>query len=220
MLIVDSQIHLWQNGTMSGHHRQIPTYCGIPTRSASWGTSIWSARIASRSWRAGASGRACSASASPSTSRISRRGGPTARSTGSGRRPRRRACRSGSWPAATWRRWRRSPRATRGSSCTSTTSDASAAARPAATTRRSPIPAVPLHEHPRLSAPGLRGVRARPLLLGHRHHAHAVLVAPVRDDVHRGAAVAEGPRPRARDGRGHRRLAGLEAPGCPVRRPA
>ena len=26
MLIVDSQIHLWQNGKMSGHHRQIPTY--------------------------------------------------------------------------------------------------------------------------------------------------------------------------------------------------
>ena len=26
MLIVDSQIHLWQNGKMSPHHRQIPTY--------------------------------------------------------------------------------------------------------------------------------------------------------------------------------------------------
>ena len=26
MLIVDSQIHLWQNGRMSSHHRQIPTY--------------------------------------------------------------------------------------------------------------------------------------------------------------------------------------------------
>jgi predicted TIM-barrel fold metal-dependent hydrolase len=26
MLIVDSQIHLWQNGKMSVHHRQIPTY--------------------------------------------------------------------------------------------------------------------------------------------------------------------------------------------------
>jgi len=25
MLIVDSQIHLWQNGKMSAHHRQIPT---------------------------------------------------------------------------------------------------------------------------------------------------------------------------------------------------
>jgi hypothetical protein len=26
MLIVDSQIHLWQNGRMSAHHCQIPTY--------------------------------------------------------------------------------------------------------------------------------------------------------------------------------------------------
>ena len=26
MLIVDSQIHLWQNGKMSAQHRQIPTY--------------------------------------------------------------------------------------------------------------------------------------------------------------------------------------------------
>ena len=46
----------------------------------------------------GASGRACSGSGSPSTSRIRRRGGPTARSTGSGRPARRRDCPSGSWP--------------------------------------------------------------------------------------------------------------------------
>ena len=26
MLIVDSQIHIWQNGKMSAQHRQIPTY--------------------------------------------------------------------------------------------------------------------------------------------------------------------------------------------------
>jgi predicted TIM-barrel fold metal-dependent hydrolase len=26
MLIVDSQIHIWENGKMSAHHRQIPTY--------------------------------------------------------------------------------------------------------------------------------------------------------------------------------------------------
>ena len=26
MLIVDSQIHLWQDGKMSAQHRQIPTY--------------------------------------------------------------------------------------------------------------------------------------------------------------------------------------------------
>ena len=26
MLIVDSQIHIWENAKMSAHHRQIPTY--------------------------------------------------------------------------------------------------------------------------------------------------------------------------------------------------
>jgi hypothetical protein len=26
MLIVDSQIHIWRNGKMSAHYRQIPTY--------------------------------------------------------------------------------------------------------------------------------------------------------------------------------------------------
>lgn len=26
MLIVDSQIHIWENARMSGYHRQIPTY--------------------------------------------------------------------------------------------------------------------------------------------------------------------------------------------------
>jgi len=29
MLIVDSQIHIWQNGKMSPHHRQIPTYSAV-----------------------------------------------------------------------------------------------------------------------------------------------------------------------------------------------
>ena len=47
---------------------------------------------------------------SPSTSRSSRRGGWTARSTGSGRRLRRLVWLSASWPAATWRHDRRSPR--------------------------------------------------------------------------------------------------------------
>ena len=47
---------------------------------------------------------------------------------------------------------------------------------------------------------------------GHRHHPHAVLVSAMRDDVHRGVTVAEGPRPRAGDGWGCRRLARLEAP--------
>ena len=73
-------------------------------------------------------------------------------------------------------------------------------------------PAVSVQEHPRLSPTDLRGVRSGSVVLGDRHHAHAVLVSAVRDDVHRGAAVAEGPRPRAGDGRRRRRLARVEAP--------
>ena len=38
-------------------------------------------------------------------------------------------------------------------------------------------------------ATDLRRVRPAPLVLGHRHHAHAVFVPAVRDDVHRGTAV-------------------------------
>ena len=137
MLIVDSQIHIWQNGKMSPHHRQIPTYSarrcagrddigrrrlrGHPsarlarrgrstcwpsrrcastrTSSASSGISTCRARIARRSSRTGANGRACSGSGLPSASRTRRRGGPTARSTGSGRRARRRTCASAFSPA-------------------------------------------------------------------------------------------------------------------------
>ena len=47
--------------------------------------------------------------------------------------------------------------------------------------------------------------------LGHRHHQDALLVAPMRDDVHRGTAVAQGPRPGAGDGRRPLRLVGLES---------
>src|SRR5437667_9712403 len=53
-------------------------------------------------------------------------------------------------------------------------------------------PALPVQEHPRLSAPDLRSVRPRALVLGHRHHPHAVLVSAMRDHVHRGAATAKG----------------------------
>src|SRR5262249_1111762 len=72
-------------------------------------------------------------------------------------------------------------------------------------------PTLSVQEPPRLSAPDLRGVRTGPVVLGHRYHPHAVLVPTVRDDVHRGDAVAQGPRPRARDGRRRGRLARLEA---------
>ena len=45
--------------------------------------------------------------------------------------------------------------------------------------------------HARLSAPDLRRLRAGAHVLGHRHHQNAVLLAAMRDDVHRGTVVAE-----------------------------
>ena len=48
--------------------------------------------------------------------------------------------------------------------------------------------AVPVPQHPRPPAPDLRRLRPRAPVLGHRHHAHALLVAAVRDALHRGAA--------------------------------
>src|SRR5205823_6660808 len=59
------------------------------------------------------------------------------------------------------------------------------------------------------SASLFRRIRSRADVLGHRHHPDAVLVAAMRDLVHRGAAVAEGPRPRARHGRSGVQLGGL-----------
>ena len=56
-----------------------------------------------------------------------------------------------------------------------------------------------------------RRLRPRADVLGHRHHPDAVLLAAMRDAVHRGTAVAEGPRPRARHGRGAVQLARLAA---------
>src|SRR5207248_9992007 len=71
--------------------------------------------------------------------------------------------------------------------------------------------ALSLSQYPRPPEGDLQGVRSRADVLGDGHHAHAVLVAAVRDDVHRGAAVAEGPRPRAGDGPRRLRLARLES---------
>ena len=50
-----------------------------------------------------------------------------------------------------------------------------------------------LSQHPRAPEADLRRLRSRAHVLGHRHHPHAVLVAAVRDHVHRGAAVAHRP---------------------------
>src|SRR5499425_301125 len=70
--------------------------------------------------------------------------------------------------------------------------------------------ALPVSRHPRQPAPPLRCLRASALVLGYRHHAHALPVAPVRHAVHGRAALAEEPRPRAGHGPGYLRLAGLE----------
>ena len=50
-------------------------------------------------------------------------------------------------------------------------------------------------QHPGRPAPHLRCVRPEALLLGHRHHSHAVLMASVHHLLHRGVAVAEGQGP-------------------------
>ena len=146
MLIVDSQIHLWQNGKMSAQHRQIPTYSADDALAEMASAGVDCAVIHPPS----ALGEAVNVLAveavrqhrdkfcilghfdlqSPDrekivarwrerpgmlgfrftfNSHIKRRGGPMARSTGSGRRARRRDYQSDSWPPATWRRWRRSP---------------------------------------------------------------------------------------------------------------
>src|SRR5204862_1524599 len=77
---------------------------------------------------------------------------------------------------------------------------------------------LPLPQHPRLSSPDFRRVRAVALLLGHRHHAHAVQLPRMRDDVYRRIAVAEGKGPRPRYGPRCMRLARLEASGARLRR--
>ncbi len=61
-----------------------------------------------------------------------------------------------------------------------------------------------------LSAPDLRRVRSAPHVLGHRHHENAVLLAPMRDDVHRGTALAQRPGQAPGHGRRAVRLVGLE----------
>ena len=45
MLIVDSQIHLWQNGKMSAHHRQIPTYSVDDALGQKLSAMIWDGDI-------------------------------------------------------------------------------------------------------------------------------------------------------------------------------
>jgi len=54
----------------------------------------------------------------------------------------------------------------------------------------------PVQEHPGRAASHLRRLRARPPVLGHRYHPHALHLPPVRHLLHRGAAMAERPGPR------------------------
>ena len=56
----------------------------------------------------------------------------------------------------------------------------------------------------------LRRVRSAALLLGHRYHPYAVQLPAMRDDVHRGVALAAGARPGAGHGAGDLRMARLE----------
>ena len=113
----------------------------------------------------------------------------------------------------------RSPSAIPASSCISTITAGPAAAAAPRTTRRSPIcptcwrwpncrmsrsrfPARPSYSSRALPVPQRAGihradhrrVRAAALLLGHRRHPHAVQLPAMRDDVHRGIAVAAGKR--------------------------
>src|SRR4030095_14836712 len=69
-----------------------------------------------------------------------------------------------------------------------------------------------LSQHPRPSEADLRRLRAGANVLGHRHHPHAVLVAAVRDHVHRRAALADGARPGSGHGPGRLQLARMEDP--------
>ena len=64
-----------------------------------------------------------------------------------------------------------------------------------------------IHEHMRRIFDAFGPQRG---LLGHRHHAHAVLLSPVRDDVHRGTAVPVRHRPGTGDGPRAVRLDRLE----------
>ena len=110
-----------------------------PTNSASSDISICRRQTARRSCATGGNGPACSASASPSISRSSRAGGPTAASIGSGPPVSARNCRSASSRAATWRRSARSPSGIPGSNCTSIISGGAVAVAARRTRTPSPI---------------------------------------------------------------------------------
>src|SRR5215470_2711682 len=73
--------------------------------------------------------------------------------------------------------------------------------------------ALSVSRHPRPHQGALRCVRPGAHVLGDGHHADAVSVEAVRDDVHRRAALADGEGQRADHGAGALQLARLEAAG-------
>ena len=237
MLIVDSQIHIWQNGKMSAHHRQIPTYsvddalaemasagvdCAVIHPPSSLGEAVnvlaveavrqhpdkfcilghfdlqspdrenivahWRERPGmlgfrftfnqphQKAWWTDGSldwfWAACEKAGLP----VGLLAGGEHGGAGEDRRAASRAEAAHRSPRARRRRRRRNRR--RGL-CRPA---GHAGARQVPQCRGQDVgraelfePALPVQEHPRLSAPDLRGVRARALLLGHRHHPHAVL---------------------------------------------
>ena len=272
MLIVDSQIHLWENGKMSAHHRQIPTY-SMDDALAEMAAAGVDAAVIHPPSTLGEAVNVLAVEAvrrhpdkfcilghfdleSPDRENIvknwrqrpgmlgfrftfnqphQKAGGPTARSTGSGRRARRRAA---GRPAGRRQYGGAGKIAARhpglklhidhfgraGGGSAGTDDAAFADLGRCWRSPNSPMSAVKLSGAPSYSShptptatftiftPDLRRVRARALLLGHRYHPHAVLVSAMRDDVHRRDALAQGPRPRTSDGWRGRRLARLEAP--------
>src|SRR5262249_38298420 len=70
--------------------------------------------------------------------------------------------------------------------------------------------AVSVHEHAPVRATDLRRLRSGADVLGNRHHEDEVLVAAMRDDVHRGATLVVREGQGARHGPGRVRLVGLE----------
>ena len=165
--------------------------------------------------RPGGTSRACSVCATGSCRSRCGAGWRMARSTGSGPPPSRPACRSRCWRRTRCRHIGRIAERHPGLRLTidhlggrggnTTLKDAAAMDPHAGAAGAGEAPqrgrqgdrrarllerAVSVPDHAPVPAADLRRLRAAADVLGHRHHEDAVLLAAVRDDVHRGAAVA------------------------------
>ena len=253
MLIVDSQIHLWENGKMSAHHRQIPTYsmddalaemaaAGVDAAvihppstlgEAVNALAVEAARLHPDKfcilghfdlqspdrenivahWRRAAGHARVPLHLQPAASegvvdrRLARLVLGGVREGGTAHRP------AGRRAHGRPRQDRRAPSRAEAAHRPPWPRRAAAAAGP--TTRPLPIcrEMLALAKYPNVAVKlsGAPSYSSQPypyrnihgylrqifeafgpaaLLLGHRHHPHAVLVSAMRDDVHRGAAVA------------------------------